>query len=150
MTLKSLALNCLTSGSRSSFHRTFDRLPTHSRDEEAYVGSAGPVARSRSSAPRRAGHARPLRQPSRTVRRATRTTAPWDLLRWIPTNASLPRAMRGLCYRESQTFGIEFELAPKHGEIPCEDSAEWLRVAKAIADALKHRLPTGSFGAVHA
>jgi Putative amidoligase enzyme len=64
--------------------------------------------------------------------------------------ASLPRALRGLCYRESQTFGIEFELAPKRGELPAEDSTEWLRIATAIADALKHRLPTGGFGAVHA
>jgi hypothetical protein len=65
-------------------------------------------------------------------------------------HAALPEATRGLCYRKGQTFGIEFELAPKRGAIPSEDSAEWLRVAKAIADALKHRLPSGRFGAVHA
>jgi hypothetical protein len=92
-------------------------------------------------------HASP---PRPTVRRVNHTFDPCGALTWIPVSSPLPKSTRGLCYRKGQTFGIEFELAPRHGPIPSEDSAEWLRVANIIAEALAHRLPTGTFGAVHA
>jgi hypothetical protein len=75
---------------------------------------------------------------------------PRSTLAFIPSHASLPAAVRGLCYRKGQTFGIELELAPRTGPIPAEDSAEWRRVANAIATALKHELPMGKFGGVYA
>ena len=75
---------------------------------------------------------------------------PRSALEYIPPYASLPEAVRGLCYRKGQTFGIELELAPRTGPIPAEDSAEWLRVANAIATALEHELPHGCFGGVYA
>jgi hypothetical protein len=94
-----------------------------------------------------APHASPRRT---TVRRLNHAHDSCGALTWIPVSSPLPKSVRGLCYRKGQTFGIEFELAPKRGPIPAEDSAEWLRVANIIAEALEHRLPSGSFGAVHA
>lgn len=87
---------------------------------------------------------------ARRMVRAPSACDPRSQLEFIPSYASLPEAVRGLCYRKGQTFGIELELAPRVGPIPAEDSAEWRRVANAIATALKHELPLGTFGGVYA
>lgn len=86
----------------------------------------------------------------RTRSRRAYTVDPVRALTFIPESSALPASVRGLCYRPGQTFGIELELAPRHGEIPPEDSSEWRQIAHAIAQALTHRLPPRRFGGVYA
>jgi hypothetical protein len=165
MSSKFAVLDRSTSVSLSPFSPTLDARALQLRGRFGHVGAAHSGRGSRRPGQRvdRRGllqvvgpeYCANLAQTARSsplpaVRRRTHSYDPCSLLRWIPLSASLPKALRGLCYRQDQTFGIEFELAPKNGEIPSEDSPEWARIAGAIAEALKHHLPTGKFGAVHA
>lgn len=59
---------------------------------------------------------------------------------WIPARPDLPESVRGLWYREGQTFGIEFELTPLSGEVPQVDQA-WMRVAESLRTRLAAVLP---------
>jgi superfamily II DNA or RNA helicase len=58
---------------------------------------------------------------------------------WVP-DLDIPESMRGLWYRERQTFGIEMELAAPD-RVPNASSAEWLRIAEALRLRLSAALP---------
>jgi len=122
-------------------------------DSAELTHSAGNVVQLFAALPRGLSHSlwSPLLPaPERRPRPRVPSFDPLTALSYIPNHASLPEAVRGLCYRKGQTFGIELELAPRTGPIPAEDSAEWRRVANAIATALAHELPHGTFGGVYA
>jgi hypothetical protein len=59
---------------------------------------------------------------------------------WIPDSGDLPESVRGLWFRQGQTFGIEFELTPEEGPIP-EIGQAWLSVAQKLRTVLAAALP---------
>ena len=57
---------------------------------------------------------------------------------WIPDSNDIPDEVRGLSYRENQTFGIEFELtAPLFATM---DSRAWTRKAEMLRSKLEQAL----------
>jgi superfamily II DNA or RNA helicase len=116
-----------TSGKTSFFVVEFtDNVSEHGelfrtalRHFEGASGSGARTTLSRGEIPRRRAHAfDPLGAP-----------------RWIPDEPTLPESLRGLWYREGQTFGIEFELTTLSGPPP-----ELGRAWKIIAEQLRARL----------
>jgi superfamily II DNA or RNA helicase len=65
---------------------------------------------------------------------------PRGLPTWIPDLPSLPESVRGLWYRQGQTFGLEFELTAKSGRVPVLNEA-WREKAAQILEALADALP---------
>lgn len=59
---------------------------------------------------------------------------------WIPAKEDVPEGLRGLWYREGQTFGIEFELSNRDGSCPAL-GPEWLKRAEALRSRLEAGLP---------
>lgn len=59
---------------------------------------------------------------------------------WIPHDEDVPETIRGLWYRQAQTFGIEFELTSLNGHVPALDGA-WLEAAEALRARLASALP---------
>lgn len=59
---------------------------------------------------------------------------------WIPDQETQPPALRGLWYRQRQTFGIEFELTSNDfsEDMPEQD---WLRIAREVLRELETTLP---------
>ena len=63
---------------------------------------------------------------------------------YIPNNDSIDEAIRGLWYREGQTFGVELELTSDDFEPENEPDANWHCRATAVLDALRNALPRGT------
>jgi superfamily II DNA or RNA helicase len=78
-------------------------------------------------------------------RRRAHAFDPLGAPRWMPDDPTLPESLRGLWYREGQTFGIEFELTTLEGPPPGLGPA-W----KAIAEQLRARLAEALPGRVAA
>jgi superfamily II DNA or RNA helicase len=65
---------------------------------------------------------------------------PRGLPTWIPDREGIPESVRGLWYRQGQTFGLEFELTAKNGRIPRIGEA-WRATAERVLEALEEALP---------
>lgn len=62
---------------------------------------------------------------------------------WIPERADVPEAMRGLWYRQDQTFGLEFEFTRDDFNDDMSDS-QWSSVAEPLRMMLAEVLPPGA------
>jgi superfamily II DNA or RNA helicase len=84
--------------------------------------------------------------PSAVLRTSSRSRArvhgfdPRGAPTWIPEHPDLPESVRGLWYREGQTFGIEFELTTLSGQVPALNQA-WWQIAETIRSRLAAALP---------
>lgn len=54
---------------------------------------------------------------------------------WIPDDQRWPESLRGLWYRQKQTFGVEIELTPQSGDVP-RLGDEWLKTAEDLRRSL--------------
>ena len=77
---------------------------------------------------------------SRTPRQCEHAFDPIGAPTWIPDDPALPESVRGLWYRQGQTFGIEFELTPLNGDVP-QLGREWKAIAERIRTSLQAALP---------
>lgn len=93
-----------------------------------FEGAAGPGL---------AGRPRPEPRPTRLRRHGF---DPRGAPTWIPDDPALPDVVRGLWYRQDQTFGVELELTTADGSEPPTGKA-WLQVAEALRSALARALP---------
>ena len=62
----------------------------------------------------------------------------------IPNNDSVDESIRGLWYRQGQTFGVELELTSHDFDPDIEPDAKWHWRATAVLDALRNTLPRGT------
>lgn len=92
-----------------------------------YFSAAGGGARSAS---------RPLAPTPRAARdlhRFDSSGAPT----WIPDDPTLTEAVRGLWFREGQTFGIEFELTSREAVPRSAETTGWSRIASPLLEAIR-------------
>ena len=87
----------------------------------------------------------PRLTPSRTrpsaPRDALQSFNPRGTILWLPASAEIPLPLQGLPFRDGQTFGIEFELTARVGDIPNPSQPAWHATAEAIRRALASALP---------
>lgn len=60
--------------------------------------------------------------------------------RLIPNERSIPEPMRGLWYREGQTFGFEIELTSRDHRLEDISEHEWNRIANGVLRRLREEL----------
>jgi superfamily II DNA or RNA helicase len=56
---------------------------------------------------------------------------------WMPIRDDVPESLRGLWYRERQTFGVEIELTAE-GRVPTDPDREWHEIAEKLRLRLSH------------
>jgi superfamily II DNA or RNA helicase len=82
----------------------------------------------------------PRSLPAPAPKRREHAFDPTGAPTWMPVRDDVPESMRGLWYRERQTFGVEIELADANGG-PVRLDASWHRIAEELRRRLALVVP---------